>query len=209
MKFGIALVPCPKTIALIVELQQKIIPICPLEPILGSQQNLPHLTLLQGRFHNSLNWVDLIYSLRDYWRQQKYGQDFRVTQLEFKSPAWYFLILNQHEIFVDLHNFVFAGIKHHIYVTDADLNKDISAYSELEKINYLQYGYRYIGSAFHPHLTLGRSTNTNPDNGRYLVELFAAQHIIKFIIKFERITIYEMGDYGSHAATLYSVNIPD
>ncbi|NET54264.1 MAG: hypothetical protein F6K09_38375, partial [Merismopedia sp. SIO2A8] len=38
------------TIQEIVRLQQQLAAVCPLQPILGKDTNLPHMTLLQGRF---------------------------------------------------------------------------------------------------------------------------------------------------------------
>ncbi|KZL48484.1 hypothetical protein A2T98_17770 [Nodularia spumigena CENA596] len=207
MKVGVALIPSPDTIESIIKLQQKIISICPLYPILYKTFNLPHLTLLQGRFDNSINWLTLILNLQDYWQRQQYSQKYKLIKLEYKSPGWYFLILQQQLIFLELHNFVFSALKNNLFVTEEDLNKDISLYDDLEKNNYIKYGYRYIGNAFYPHITLGQTIDKSRDPNQadwiHLVESFTAKHIIKL----ERITIYQVGEHGSHAKILYSVKI--
>jgi 2'-5' RNA ligase len=207
MKVGIALVPCCQTIQLMIEMQQKIISDNPLVPIWGNINNLPHITLLQGRFHHPINWINLVYNLQNYWQKQKYFEEFQITKLEYKTPGWYFLKLNNEHIFFDLHNFIFTSVKNLIYVTEEDLKKDISSYTDSEKINYIKYGYRYIGSGFNPHFTLGRIIDNSIDNRQSswkgIIEFFATQNLIKI----QQITIYQVGNYGSHAATLYSVNI--
>ncbi len=207
MKVGVALIPSPDTIELIIELQQKIITICPLYPNWGKTFNLPHLTLLQGRFDNSINWLNLILNLQDYWQKQQYLQKHQLIKLEYQSPGWYFLIPHQQLIFLELHNFVFSALKNNLIVSEEDLKKDISLYDNLENNNYIKYGYRYIGNAFYPHITLGqtidKSRDPNQDDWIHLVESFTTKHIIKL----ERITIYQVGEHGSHAQILYSVNI--
>jgi 2'-5' RNA ligase len=207
MKIGIALVPSVEAIASLVELQKEIIHICPLRPLLGTEFNLPHITLLQGRFRKPINWDSLISELRDYCREQKYSLEFKGAGLEYKPPGWYFLTLRPNILFAEAHRFVFEHLKDSMFLTEEDWQKDTSGYTPLEKSNYLRYGYRYIGDAFHPHITLGRSIDKSrmcdEANLIHLVELFTANSISTI----QKITIYEMGENGSHSATLYCVDI--
>ncbi|WP_238360735.1 DUF1045 domain-containing protein [Iningainema tapete] len=200
------MVPSAETIESLVELQTKLLHICPLSPLLGTEQNLPHITLLQGRFRNPIDWVRLICELRDYCREQKYSLEFKDAKLEYKPPGWYFLTLN-HPIFYEAHKFVFERLQDLIFLTEEDRQKDTSNYSPLEKHNYLSYGYRYILDAFHPHITLGRSLDCSrirdEENLRHLIKSFTSN----FIGTIQMITIYELGENGSHAHTLYYVNI--
>lgn len=204
MKVGIALIPCNQTIEAMIELQRQIISICPMVPRWGTKSNLPHITLLQGQFSTFHHWDDLLENLRDYWHQQGYSREFRLNSFKYKPPGWYFLQLDNEQVFFDLHHFVFSALENYIDKT-VDLNKYISSYSNLEKINYLKYGYRYIGNAFDPHITLGKIVDrfSNQLVWGHLVESFAAQHIIKL----QAITVYQMGDYGSHVVTLHHITI--
>lgn len=207
MKVGIAMVPNVETIASLVELQKEIIPICPLRPVLGTKFNLPHITLLQGRFRESINWVSLISELRNYCREQKYSLKFKGAGLEYKPPGWYFLTLRPNILFAEAHRFAFERLKDSMFLTEEDGQKDTSCYTSLEKYNYFRYGYRYIGDAFHPHITLGRSLDKSrmceEANLIHLVESFTSNSVSTL----QKITIYEIGENGSHADTLYYLEI--
>ena len=207
MKIGMAMIPSVEMIESIVELQKKVIPICPLHPLLGTENNLPHITLVQGQFGKHINWVSLISKLRDYCHKQKYLLEVKVTGLEYKPLGWYFLTLNENILFYEAHRCVFEELKDSMFLTKEDLRKDTDEYTLLEKYNYCSYGYRFIGDAFKPHITLGRSIDKsqccNKANLIPLVESFTSS----VVGTIQKITLYEMGDNGCHAATLYSLEI--
>ncbi|MEA5619720.1 hypothetical protein VB711_18005 [Cronbergia sp. UHCC 0137] len=207
MKLGLALIPNIENIKAIVKLQQKVISLIPLQPILGTELNLPHITLIQGRFKPDVNWINIISNLRDHIKTQNYRLEFKLTELEFKRSGWYFLNPSSNIIFSQSHKFVFDNLKTSMYLTEEDLYQDISNYSDLEKANYLKYGYRFIGDAFQPHITLGRYLNKNQigitENLFNLVNPFISNY--QGIL--EKITLYEMGENGSHSRTLSSLDI--
>lgn len=207
MKLGIAMIPSAETINLLVKLQQEVAPLFPLVPLLGTEVNLPHVTLLQGRFTSSINWLDLISELRDYCQSKKYSLAFNLAGLEYQPLGWYFLQLKPNLIFFEAHKFVFERLKEQIFVTEEDGHKDTLGYTALERSNYFSYGYRYIGMAFHPHITFGRSVNKFPfANEEKLIDLVKSQVVDKEV-NLQKITVYELSDNGSHAATLYSLNL--
>ncbi|MCC5619907.1 hypothetical protein [Nostoc sp. CHAB 5715] len=207
MKVGVAMVPSAQVNQYLVELQKEVMSFCSLRPLLGTEFNLPHITLLQGRFKNNFNWLNLISDLRDYCTQQKYSLEFKLSELEYQPPGWYFLTLSPNIMFCEAHRFVFEQLKDSMYLTQEDRQKDTTNYSNLEKENYCKYGYRYIGDVFHPHITLGRSIDKSriQDEADMIntVKVFTS-NIVGTI---QKITIYEMGENGSHANTLYYVNI--
>ncbi|MDZ8104949.1 MAG: hypothetical protein RM338_04895 [Nostoc sp. DedQUE12a] len=207
MKIGVAMIPNTQMIQYLVDLQKEVISILPLQPLLGTKFNLPHVTLLQGRFKDNINWVNLIYTLADYCREQKYSLEFKLSELEYQPPGWYFLTTSPNFLFIEAHRFVFEELKNSMYLTEQDRQKDTMSYSILEKENYFKYGYRYIGNAFYPHITLGRSIYNSPlqDEAslRNTVKVFTSN----LVGKIQKITIYEMGEHGSHANTLYDVDI--
>ncbi|MCC5668868.1 hypothetical protein LC653_34695 [Nostoc sp. CHAB 5784] len=207
MKVGIAMVPSAQMNQYLVELQKEVMSFCSLRPLLGTEFNLPHITLLQGLFKNNLNWFNLISDLRDYCTQQKYSLEFKLSGLEYQPPGWYFLTLSPNIIFGEAHRFVFERLKDSMYLTEEDRQKDTTNYSTLEKENYFKYGHRYIGDAFYPHITLGRSI----DKSRIQDEAYLINTVKVFtsniVGTIQKITIYEMGENGSHANTLYYVNI--
>jgi hypothetical protein len=206
-KVGIALVPSVNMIEAIVELQQTIISICPLCPVLASHANLPHITLLQGRFSNSTSLIGVISALREYLTTQKNLLELQPGKIEYVPQGWYFLTLYPNELLIAAHNFVFERLGEQMFLTPSDRKKDISAYNDLEKSNYLRYGYRYIRDAFHPHITLGRTL----DKLQFIEERQILKIEQDFLSKcrgiMANVTIYEVGENGSHAKTIHSVNI--
>lgn len=207
MKVGIAMVPSAETIESLVELQKQVMPICSLRPILGTEHNLPHITLLQGRFRHNINWVGLISDLRDRCREAKYSLEFKVAGLEYKPPGWYFLSLTPNGIFSEAHRFVFERLKTLMFLTQEEREKDTSDYTTLEKYNYLTYGYRYIGDTFYPHITLGRSLGKSRCGDEASLIRRVESLTSNLIGTIQKITLYEMGENGSHAAILYYLEI--
>ncbi len=207
MKVGIAMIPDLEMLESLVELQKKILRICPLSPLLETQQNLPHITLLQGRFRNQINWMSLILELQDYCHRQKYSLELKDVELEYKPSGWYFLKFPHNYMFHGAHRFVFEQLKDSLFLTEEDRQKKTSHYSYLEKINYFSYGYRYIGDAFQPHITLGRTFDNRRMNDEAALTHLVESLSSNLIGTIQKITIYEVGDNGSHAATLYYVNM--
>lgn len=206
MKLGIAMIPDLETMNAVITLQKTLLPLYSLSPLLGTQHNLPHITLLQGRFQNNPNWTSLLSDLHNYCRQQQHSLEFQTTGLKYQPPDWLFLKIAQNMMFHAAQQFIFERLKDLMFLTHEDLLKDISSYSLLERENYLKYGYRYLGDAFHPHITLGRiSQNHQSRNGI----IFNNPNIVNPQISglIQTISLYEMGENGSHANTLYALDI--
>ncbi|MBW4475096.1 MAG: hypothetical protein KME45_32655 [Stenomitos rutilans HA7619-LM2] len=209
MKFGIAMIPNSEMIEAIAQLQKQATSICPLQPELGSDRNLPHITLLQGRFHDSVDWMQLLTELRDYYVNQQYDLSLQLTELECKALGWYFLIPSRNPFFYDAHQFVFQRLKAAMFLTESDRQKDVTHYSSLEQSNYLTYGYRFIGDAFQPHITLGRVLNPlTPENQARIRDL--VETLLPLCSNMmQKLTVYRQGEYGSHADTLCSIELED
>ncbi|SRR5579883_64134 len=206
MKLGIAMIPSLEAMNAVIALQKTLLPFYSLSPLLGTQHNLPHITLLQGRFKNDTDWVSLFSDLHNYCCQQKYLLEFQTTGLEYQLPGWLFLKLEPNILLFDAQRFIFERLKDSMFLIQEDYLKDTSSYSLLERQNYFIYGYRYIGQSFHPHITLGKIINNYHFLNKadvYNLDIFNFK--IEGLI--QKITLYEMGENGSHANTLYALDI--
>lgn len=210
-KLGIALIPDPISCNAVIQLQQQIF-CATLQPRLGLDHNLPHMTLLQGRFRDEQALRQFMEQLQCYLqqieRQQPQFLSFQKLQCTYKSPHWYFLRpihiqfnLNWQEI----HQFCFENLKENLLLTESDRQKDLTGYTEAEKLNYLQYGYRYIGQDFDPHFTLGQTKDR--DAVIQLNEWISSSPRLPIKGKFERVTLYSVGSYGSHDQALMDFKI--
>ncbi|BAY83305.1 hypothetical protein NIES267_27920 [Calothrix parasitica NIES-267] len=211
VKLGIAMIPDSQTLQKIIKLQQQVSVICPLQPTLAENTNLPHMTLLQGRFSNLAAVRQLIHDLKQHL-QQIYSQQpevFTFHQLKciYKAPGWYFLQPNPDTIGHQAHQICFDALKNIMVLLECDRQKNMVGYTTSETSNYKQYGYRYIEKDFYPHLTLGQTINRSASEkiDSWMKSLPAQQ--INISGRFERITLYRVGDFGSHAESLVDLEI--
>ncbi|MEM1393367.1 MAG: hypothetical protein AAGG00_08765 [Cyanobacteria bacterium P01_H01_bin.150] len=211
IKMGIAIIPDNETLKAIVKLQQQVSSICPLQPVLSEDTNLPHMTLLQGRFRNLPAVHKLIYDLQKYLQQiyLKQPEIFIFHQLKciYKPPGWYFLQPNPDTIGHQAHQFCFDALKNIMLLLECDRQKNMSGYSTSETSNYKQYGYRYIEQDFYPHLTLGQTFNRSASEKIDLWMQSLPTQQINIKGRFQRITLYKVGNFGSHSESLMDLRI--
>jgi 2'-5' RNA ligase len=207
MKLGIAFLPNIQMIKNIIKLQEEAAQFCVLKPVLGEQKNSPHITLFQGEFSSDRLLDEVILELRNYCLFNKYSLKIQVSELEYVPIGWYFLKLDPNSLFRKSHDFVFEKIKNEIQIPADNAAKNISSYTELEKSNYLKYGYRYVGDAFNPHITFGRTDSGFPsvEEGKLRIKTLENTDNLNGYIS--KITVYKMGENGSHEQSLYSINI--
>lgn len=219
-KLGIAMIPDDATIQKIVTLQQQVAGVCSLQPILGKDTNLPHMTLLQGRFSDLAQVYRSINDLRNYL-QQTYVQQpevftFHWLECVYKPPGWYFLVPHPHTIGDLAHQFCFNALKDEMFILESDgtivpagsdRQKDMSGYTPSEALNYQKYGYRYIGQDFYPHFTLGQTGDclNSIALDKWMQSIPTQQ--LNISGKFVRLTLYQIGNHGSHRESVIDLKI--
>jgi hypothetical protein len=80
-----------------------------------------------------------------------------------------------------------------------DTSKDTSRFSPDERASFAEYGYRYTGDAYAPHITLGRAEE---DIALKLVASAPERTSMQKEWTFDRLTFYVMGEQGAHAEKL-------
>lgn len=209
MNTGIALVPARDDILRLIILQKRLLDVAELSPILSTEANLPHITILQGKTPNPIcSPFELEELLKTaISRDQTTGLFVTIKSLQYVSPGWYFLTIHHNPVIHALHNNAFSLCKKRLFVNQHDLTKDLSGYTERQKKNYLRYGYRFIGKDFSPHFTLGRTPNKKPFPQEALLDSIASS-IIKNRLRIDKLTLYVMGENGSHTSQLSSITLP-
>ncbi|GMA60434.1 hypothetical protein NZD89_12555 [Alicyclobacillus fastidiosus] len=207
MKIGFAVIPNESLIDTLISFQVEMNSTIALEPKLGHTYNLPHITLIQGDFKDSLKYIDVLYDLQDYLVGSMIETLVASVQEIFYQPVgWYFVRIQKEPWLIHLHNHLFDIVKDDMLPGVVNPDKE-RWFTPLETQNTRKYGYRYIGEAYLPHITLGR----NPDltksklifemNRRWERANIASPQLMS------RLTVYEMGENGAHAQTLASLFI--
>jgi 2'-5' RNA ligase len=200
--YGIALLPEP-------EMRQKIVDFRGEYekhvggPKLGIDTNLPHMTILQCPYFPNAPHGD---ALRDTAERLSLGvSKSHFTSVEYQHVGWVFADIASEAWLAELQSACFDATLQFIdlqQINDAD---NFLGYTEDEKRNYLEYGYRYVGTSFRPHVTLGRSIGpeamTLPPG---LVEAFRDELGGSTVI-FNELVFYRAGEFGALAEVLETV----
>jgi 2'-5' RNA ligase len=125
--------------------------------------------------------------------------------VEYQHVGWVFADIASEAWLAELQSACFDATLQFIdlqQINDAD---NFLGYTEDEKRNYLEYGYRYVGTSFRPHVTLGRSISpeamTLPPG---LVEAFRDELGGSTVI-FNELVFYRAGEFGALAEVLETV----
>jgi len=196
---GIALLPDEPYSSRLIELQNRAKALLEIGPPLSLSGNLPHLTLAQGAFSESTPFSQLINAASKCISQTSLTA-VQPTRLVYKSRGWIFLEVEKDKELDATHRCV-ADISSLHLTPPTDFTKT-SDYSEAEKASYLRFGYRYMYEAFYPHFTLGR-VQSEPSNQQIGCLNQLAEELNLFSpCPIAAVTIYEMGENGTHARTV-------
>jgi hypothetical protein len=171
----------------------------PLVPKFGSESVLPHVTLFQGTMLRLLSVRDVLSDLRLALKTSPSPPVLRFDGVVYQPIGWLFLKVVPDPWIRDAQAHVVEGIASSIVVEAA--GKDTSKYSAEERESFVQYGYRYVGSAFLPHITLGRGEATKIQQAESIIgEQWA--RIGPKQCEVSSVTFYRMGAEGSHEETV-------
>jgi hypothetical protein len=169
-----------------------------LRPPLTPDGNLPHVTVFQGPFVDSLvpgRELDHIGELVSL--PQEIRLDF--TGIVHQPTGWVFLSLARPPLLDKLQDATLAVLTPYLDRDAFDTSKDTSRFTEAERVGYERFGYRYTGEAYAPHITLGR---TEEDAARELVRTAPDRTSVPDSWIFDRLSFYVMGEHGAHAEIL-------
>lgn len=199
--YGIALLPEKQISQEIINFQHRHLDFFK-EPELSLTGFLPHMSILQCPFDPKLLTVnfDQIYNFCHDFAQPAAMLDKIIVH----QNSWKFLTISiqpwMHYLQANLIELTSSMIERWQIKKPHDFNY----YSTEEQNCFTQYGYPYIGTAFLPHITLGRSTQTIiPTN----IQQDALQYFNKRSFNFEKLVIYQAGKNGALANVLNSITL--
>jgi len=195
---GVALLPRADHTRAAIRLQQSLAGDQPLQPPLSEDGNLPHLTVFQGPFEDSLDperelgRIKGALSLPDQLSLAFVG-------IVHQPTGWLFMSVERPALLEKLQEVVLDGLAPHLDRQAFDTSKDISRFTEPERASFARYGYRYTGEAYAPHITLGR---TDEATALELVRTAPERTRVPAEWIFDRLSFYVMGEHGAHAEKL-------
>ncbi|MFE5596076.1 hypothetical protein [Streptomyces sp. NPDC056549] len=201
---GVALLPRADHLHAAVQLQRDIGGEVMLQPVLHPNGNLPHVTVFQGPFSDSLAPEAALEVISASMDGSGLCSEISLTSmgLVYQPTGWLFLALERPPLLEVLQKAALAVLERHLdwaFDEDEDEDKDMSRFTDDERISYERYGYRYTGTAYAPHVTLGR---TEESTALELVRTARGGVTLPRQWTFDRLSFYVMGEDGAHAKTL-------
>lgn len=194
---GIALLPNADHVHRAIRMQQEIGGDHALRPGLTADGNLPHVTVFQGPFTDSL---DPETELEKIGGTLALPKELRLaaTGIVYQPTGWVFLALERPPLLERLQAAALDALDAHLD-RQAFGTKDTSRFSESERASFARYGYRYTGDAYAPHITLGRAEE---QIAQEVVRHAPRRTSVPAQWSFDRLSFYVMGEHGAHAQTL-------
>lgn len=171
---------------------------------LGSEKNLPHTTLFQGYMDDSIDYRAIADMTAKGFVRLVPDRIVRFKDIVYVPEGWYFLECVPDVRLNELHSLVLSAVKPFIQLDPARMDRNMEVLSPEELEGVRVYGYRYAAKAFYPHITIGRSRALDEP---ILKAMNEAVDRIERKTFFSRVTVYKMGNNGTHEATLYEVRL--
>ncbi|MGW2081562.1 2'-5' RNA ligase family protein [Streptomyces sp. NPDC001939] len=197
---GVALLPRADHLRAAVQLQRDIGGEVALQPVLHPGGNLPHVTVFQGPFSDSLAPEKALEVISASALDSGLHEvSLASTGVVYQPTGWLFLALERPPLLEALQEAALAVLKRHVDRASIDADKDMSRFTDEERVSYGRYGYRYTGDAYTPHVTLGRA---GEETALELVRNARDRVSLPKEWIFDRLSFYVKGEHGAHAETL-------
>jgi len=213
--FGLGLVPCAADIASIVDFRQRAGHLIG-GPMLGETTNLPHVSILQCPFDEDALTQSLLDCIAESWSANRNCSPVvgHFGPLLYQPVGWVFgpvlptlMSTETGPWCADLQRLALERMRSCIDMAQIDVTRDTSQYTTCEREAYLRYGYRYVGDAFRPHVTLGRISGDTSAPAPELLGLYA-DSLASRCVTFDRLVFYRAGEYGVLAEIVRSISVP-
>lgn len=169
-------------------------------PVLGLDTNLPHTSVLQHPYVQGVDYAP-------YLGLAESAIEATWTDCYYQPVGWLFAGVQSNPAMRRLQDRLLEATKRHIDTTQIDQRADLSKLTKLEAQNYQAYGYRYVGDAYRPHVTIGRASDDRGDLSPELKRDFQKTFSGKSF-SYDRIAFYEAGEFGSLKRVVYVRALP-
>lgn len=202
MKIGFALICQSPFFEEVIKIENQIHQSAGFFDSLGANINLPHTTLFQGEMDDTIDYAEIAKKIALETKRLIPNLKITFSKVVYVPEGWYFLECEKTEALQRLHNFTLKLVEPYIVLTEGRLKRNTRNMPRNQIDALKNYGYRYAGSAFHPHITVGRATEKNED---VILKLNNAFGALDKNTSIGRITVYKMGNNGTHESTLHEI----
>ena len=160
-------------------------------PMISLSENLPHISILQCPF-NAKTPVEKI--IKNANKQFQKPIILKWDKLIYQPVGWVFANVQKNDVISSIQAYLLNESGAYIDQFSIDRSKSTKGYTEKEVEYYFKYGYRYIGDAYKPHVTIGRI-----DEATEIPEIAITDfnnHFAGLNVEFDRIAYYEAGEFG-------------
>ena len=188
--FGFALLPNVETQKEIISFRRQFSDIF-FGPMLSLSENLPHISILQCPFSENIPIKDIIENANSHFQLPI---TLTWDELIYQPVGWVFANVQKIPVLFSLQTYLLEQSEKYINRSSINPKKSTKGYTKEEIDSYFQYGYRYIGEAYKPHVTIGKIDEFLEIPLSAVLDFnenFSEQEVV-----FNRIIYYEAGEYG-------------
>lgn len=178
-------------------------------PHLGTTKNPPHVTILQCPFNlNQLNQTTLKTILHQYSQthpNQNYTSVY--TNLYYQPVGWYFADINMKTWGTVLQTIALNNLETHIHNKAITIDNSYTTMPPLEQHNQKQYGYRYMGEAYRPHITLGITPTSSQVKLPTHIQQLYKESLHNTPVHFDKAVFYIAGQHGAASEIIAELSL--
>lgn len=201
MKIGFALIPASPCFDKIVNAKNKLHDIVSFRNKLKFNANIPHLTLFQGTFVDSTDYVSIANKLFTHYLEKCSDHYLHFESIQYVPHGWYFYVCKKTAELNLLHHITLTECKAHLILESDRLDRNLCDFSSEKIAGIHNYGYRYSADAFFPHVTLDRTRGSLKPEILHLFEKELSP--VALDVPVQKLTLYKMGIDGAYEKTLY------
>jgi hypothetical protein len=192
MTLGVGLIPSMRDMQRIIDCQAVVAQRESLSFKLNGTNCIPHLSLVHIRDVDFRKFQGLqILQCSDF--VSSVPIECEITGTSYIPRGWIFCDVARSENLMELHHNTFEFAKPYL-TPGLARDKDISHYTDHQKIMYRSYGYRFIGDSFSPHVTLGRAAHEKMQS---IDAVRCSASAITGTVSFDRLVLFDVGPNGT------------
>lgn len=200
---GVALLPDEAFSSALIKLQRMADSFLPMVPTLSLTGNLPHITLVQGRFKEATDFAQLLTEAVRRWSECG-RQSLVATRIIYQPRGWIFLEIEHSSAIDGVHRGLADIAALSLVPPPEPAAERLADYSAQQRESFVRYGYRYMYDCFYPHVTLGRAEREPTQKELEFLNERAREMAVLTEFQVSKASVYEMGPKGAHASIVLS-----
>ncbi len=206
-RMGVGLIPDAHACATLISIRSMLTEYGVTGPVLGMDKNYPHVSLFQGEFSHTFEPSRVLEALRSYVCNSEARMRMSWRPVTYYPVEWLFLLCDVTTELREAQRVVLGEVEPHLVADTVDSSRGLDGLTVAERQSYLRYGYRYVGDAFLPHVTLGRVTEERASRAVAAAQAAVDAGLLSTPSRLGSGTVYIMGPDGAHESTVQEVDL--